>query len=387
VIDSFPEAGAFPERATILILAGGMALVGFVLGVLVARAVSWMLTALAEDFGSDPPAEGEGRWRAVSRLLPPAAALFVATLFCWEVGLRGPSPAGISGTAGLSPHIERFAAHVALCSLLTMATLVDLRYRVIPDLITVPGTLCGLALVALAPDILLPVACEVPRAFAAPLAVPDVLGAFGPLACGPPEIAPLRPWASLACFVAWWSVSTSPAPDARPWQDSRNWILLVGLAAVAAVSAGGLDGRDAARHAAALETALVGAIVSGGLVLATRVAASRAVGREAMGMGDVTLMAMVGAWCGWQAGVVAFFLAAFIGLAQGAWGWMRHRDNELPYGPSLSVASVVVIVAWRFVWELGRPLLEAPVQMAVTLAAVVVLTGVTLAVWARLRSL
>lgn len=381
--DSLPQVEGLPGRAPIVMIAAGMAVVGFGLGVLLARAVSWMLAELAEDSEGDPPAEGAGHWRTVSRLLPPAAALFGATLFVWEVGMRGQMPPDISGHPDWSPHLSRFAAHIALCSLLTMATLVDLRYRVIPDLITVPGALAGLAAVTLVPDILLPVACEVPRAYAAPLAVPDVLGAFGPLAGVPSGIAPFRPWTALACFTAWWSVCTSPAPGAMPLRDSRNWILLVGLAAVAVVSSGGLGGRPAA----ALETSLVGAIVSGGLVLATRAAASRAVGREAMGMGDVTLMAMVGAWCGWQAGVVAFFLAAFIGLAQGAWGWLRHRENELPYGPSLSLASVVVIVAWRFVWEFGHPLLEAPVQMAVTLAAVVVLTGITLAIWARLRSL
>ena len=38
-----------------------------------------------------------------------------------------------------------------------------------------------------------------------------------------------------------------------------------------------------------------------------------------MGLGDVTLMGMIGAFMGWQAAVLTFFLAPFIGLAQAAW--------------------------------------------------------------------
>ncbi len=51
----------------------------------------------------------------------------------------------------------------------------------------------------------------------------------------------------------------------------------------------------------------------GGLVWSFRIVASVVMGREALGFGDVTLMAMVGAFTGWQAVWISFFLAPLLG--------------------------------------------------------------------------
>ena len=64
-----------------------------------------------------------------------------------------------------------------------------------------------------------------------------------------------------------------------------------------------------------------------------------------MGLGDVTLMAMVGAWLGWQACVLTCFLAVFIGLTHGLLQLALRRENELPFGPSLCLAAAIVVVA------------------------------------------
>jgi len=61
--------------------------------------------------------------------------------------------------------------------------------------------------------------------------------------------------------------------------------------------------------------ALVGASVGGGLVYLTRAGGTRLFGREAMGIGDVYLMAAIGAALGWEATILVFFLAPFVALA------------------------------------------------------------------------
>jgi prepilin signal peptidase PulO-like enzyme (type II secretory pathway) len=73
--------------------------------------------------------------------------------------------------------------------------------------------------------------------------------------------------------------------------------------------------------------------------------------REAMGFGDVTLMAMLGAFLGWQPALLIFFLAPFAGLVVGLVKFVVRRDNEIPYGPFLCLGTAFVIVYWPECWE------------------------------------
>ena len=82
-----------------------------------------------------------------------------------------------------------------------------------------------------------------------------------------------------------------------------------------------------------------------------------------MGFGDVTLLGMIGAFLGWQAAVLTFFLAPFFGLAHAAWklliylkkrlggGQLSSADREIPYGPYLSMAAATLLFAWPYLWR------------------------------------
>ena len=69
-----------------------------------------------------------------------------------------------------------------------------------------------------------------------------------------------------------------------------------------------------------------------------------------MGFGDVTLMAMIGAFLGWQATVVIFFIAPFTGSLIAIVQLLIYRRQDIPYGPFLASAALVCIVAWPPVW-------------------------------------
>jgi leader peptidase (prepilin peptidase)/N-methyltransferase len=93
---------------------------------------------------------------------------------------------------------------------------------------------------------------------------------------------------------------------------------------------------------------LIGYLVGGGIVWAVRILGTLGFGKEAMGLGDVHLMAAVGAVCGWQIAVIAFFVAPFFGLAYallafGAGRLMKREVRVIPYGPHLAVATLVVL--------------------------------------------
>ena len=353
------------------------AVVGAVLGGFLSAAVRRWFAATNEPAGASAGPSGM------------AVGIVVAVaLWWWEVRLTGQIPDGLKAVAGSASGtaiVWRCLAHMVFFWLLAAATWIDLRQRVIPDWITIPGVLAGLLVAWGFPDALLPVAVEVPRSFAAPALEPDVLGFLGGLrtASGPEWLgaAPHLPGLLLVAglFAAWWAVCTEPDGRTARWPGPRTMLLIVGLVALLGAW---LVGGDRFR---ALESALVGMGVSGGIVWATRAGASRALGREAMGLGDVTLMAMVGAWLGWQACVLTFFLATFIGLTHGLFQLLRHRESELPFGPSLCLAAALVVVCWRPLWQGVAIHFEDPLRLAAVVVAVVLLTAITLFAWRLLR--
>lgn len=96
----------------------------------------------------------------------------------------------------------------------------------------------------------------------------------------------------------------------------------------------------------------MGYLIGGGLVWAVRIFGTLLFGKEAMGLGDVHLMAAVGACLGWIDPTIAFFLAAFVGV-----GWAilarivgGKFNRAMPYGPFLAIATLLVV--------LDKPMIE-----------------------------
>lgn len=62
---------------------------------------------------------------------------------------------------------------------------------------------------------------------------------------------------------------------------------------------------------------------------------------ESMGGGDVKLMAMIGAFLGWEKAVLTFFIAPFFGAIVGVINLIAKKDHTIPYGPFLSLAAIL----------------------------------------------
>lgn len=100
---------------------------------------------------------------------------------------------------------------------------------------------------------------------------------------------------------------------------------------------------------------VVGAALGAGILLAIRWVWLRLKGVDAMGLGDVKMLAMIGAFLGWKQVWVVLVLASFAGAIIGIGLTMargRSMQSRLPFGTFLALAAYVAslwgdrLVAW-----------------------------------------
>lgn len=188
----------------------------------------------------------------------------------------------------------RYVYHLVLFESLLVASLIDLDLRIIPDASTLPAMLFGVgAATALGNLYLVPVWFQ-------DRSLQFSLGTLLPESLG-------------------WLTQGPPIPE---------WI-----------------GRNPHLHG--LAASLAGLLVGGAVVWGVRIIGRWVLRQEAMGFGDVILMALIGSFIGWQPTLIVFFLAPVCALAVVAASWMFRRQREIPYGPYLSLATVIVVLRWR----------------------------------------
>lgn len=100
---------------------------------------------------------------------------------------------------------------------------------------------------------------------------------------------------------------------------------------------------------------LAGILLGGGLLWGVAEGYHRLTGREGMGGGDIKLLAMIGAFLGWQAVPVTLMIASLAGTVVGV-GLMvvQRRDSRtaIPFGPFLAIGATCALfwgdalIAW-----------------------------------------
>ena len=331
---------------------------------------------------------GSGFWFR-PLLIEIGTAVALVSLFRFETQTGGLLPLFLRSSPFLElfePYANQiFFTHAILFVLMVAATFIDFDERIIPDVITIPGTLIALVLAAsftnwngepiggmsfmpmitpqLDRELMFPTAF-VPTTFEAPWFDQN------PIWYGQPGLIwGLGIW-TVWCFALtdrrWSGVIVRRRGFGRALQHFRNglfhhpfWkvlagIWIVGLGLLAAVwTVGG-------SHWEGLLTALIGLAVGGGVVWSIRIVATWALRIEAMGFGDVTLMAMIGAFVGWQAALIAFFLSPFAAIAIVVIRYIFTRDTYTPFGPYLCAGTMLSIFFWDRIfnyWLAGNLLL------------------------------
>ena len=96
-----------------------------------------------------------------------------------------------------------------------------------------------------------------------------------------------------------------------------------------------------------LVDSLLGVALGGGILWALAWVSPYVFGKEGMGGGDIKLMAMVGAFIGWQPVLLAIMIGSFLGSVVGvgliAVGILR-RDQYIPFGPFLAAGSLLALL-------------------------------------------
>lgn len=207
-------------------------------------------------------------------------------------------------TAVLWMHL-RYLFHMVLIECLVVATFIDFDLRIIPDGCTVPGMI--FALIA---------STIVGQLFLVPL---------------------------------WWDVSPSHNMVRDLLPDSMGWI--------AFNTQGTSNGVHFAReypHLHGFLASLAGLIVGGGSIWAVRIIGFKALRKEAMGFGDVVLMACIGSFIGWQPVMIVFFLAAICAMCSVMICLLFRRGSEIPYGPYISLGTLLLILFWDRIWPYAK---------------------------------
>ncbi len=92
-----------------------------------------------------------------------------------------------------------------------------------------------------------------------------------------------------------------------------------------------------------LASSLSGVLLGGGILMALAVFGKMAFKKEAMGGGDIKLIAMIGAFMGWQFVVLTIFISAVAGSLIGFIMKLKTSSSYIPYGPYLAAGAMVSV--------------------------------------------
>ncbi len=88
---------------------------------------------------------------------------------------------------------------------------------------------------------------------------------------------------------------------------------------------------------------LIGMAAGGGSLYLVATVYERITGREGLGGGDIKLLAMIGAWMGWQSLPLIVLMSSLSGAVIGSvfilWGGKGAR-TQIPFGPFLSLGAL-----------------------------------------------
>lgn len=107
-------------------------------------------------------------------------------------------------------------------------------------------------------------------------------------------------------------------------------------------------------HVSGLLTSLFGLVVGGGSLWLVSKLGSWIFKKDAMGLGDVKLLAAIGAFLGWQAVLFTIMVSSLAGSIVGVILILckgRHMSSRIPFGPYLAFAATIWVFWGPLLWQ------------------------------------
>lgn len=211
-----------------------------------------------------------------------------------------------------------------------IATFVDFGHRIIPDQVSVGGLVAGLVF-----SCIFPVLHQVdPKTFYYGRWLMRCLVGLIVVAGLIENFTPRK--------------KEEPIPDSEENKTFEFWTILIVIVATTydllvefVLPSMHLTGLNP--YLLSLDAAVLGFMIGGGSIYAMGVLGDFLFKKESMGGGDVKLLAMVGAFLGWKAAILAFFIAPFFGALFGLIEKIRTNDTTIAYGPFLVLGSLIAL--------------------------------------------
>ncbi|HEY1476849.1 MAG TPA: prepilin peptidase [Chthoniobacterales bacterium] len=264
-------------------------------------------------------------------------------------------------TAAFLVPLPTLLSVLVFISILIVATFVDLEFMIIPDAVSKSGIAAGLVLSLLTPGLhktsspLLSLGSSLSGA-ALGAAILYLVGELGKLAFGRYKLVLSTPTR--------FSFEVQPKDDRRILIDGEPFLWnehffrksdrVIVHAQEAEINGTSYQNMDLTFFHDRLVTSR-GAIPLDEISHLVGRTAYAEFPREAMGFGDVKLIAAIGTFVGWEGILFTIVAASFIGAAYGLTGialGKRERSSKIPFGPYLAVGAVIwlfwghMLVSW-----------------------------------------
>ena len=89
---------------------------------------------------------------------------------------------------------------------------------------------------------------------------------------------------------------------------------------------------------------IIDGIIMFSIMFLMKLVADKMFGRESMGGGDIKLMFIYGMVLGWPTSCMSICLASFIGLPISLVSLKKTKNHEIPFGPFLAVAAIILVI-------------------------------------------